>query len=152
MSMFGRLRKAKKAGHERKSESSTATDSQTKPTPYRHVPTHAACDSLACAPPGWKEVEDRKSIQAQHERRSEMSRSTSGLSVVTTMHRGDSYNYNDWTLTTIDQRKGSFHTPVMPESRTTRRLSPLHASGTEDLVLMTVSTDDSSRIVQCPQL
>ena len=146
MSILSRLRNARRAAQERRSEISTSTDPAPKPVQYRHIPTHAASDSLGCAPPGWREAEDRKAIQAQHARRRGMSKSASGLSVVTTLHRGDSYNSDDWTMTTIDQRNGPIHTSALPGSGQTRRLSPLHAAGTEHPLLITTWIDNSSRI------
>ena len=130
MPIFGKFRNAKKAADERKSENTAPADSQPKPAPYKHIPTHAASDFLACAPPGWREAEDRKSIQAQRKRRSEMRGSTSGLSVVTTLHQSDSYNSNDCAMMTIGQRKGPAPISAMPGSGATRKLSPVHASGT----------------------
>jgi hypothetical protein len=129
MTIFGKLRNARKFASEHKSGKPAPADSQPKPTPYKHIPTHAASDSLACAPPGWKQIEDWKYIQAQRKRRSEMRRSTSGLSVVTTLYRGDSYNTDDWTATAIHQRNSRPPMPVMPGPEAIRRLSPLHASG-----------------------
>jgi hypothetical protein len=126
MSIFEKLRNTKKAADEHKPD-----DSLPKPAPYKHVPTHAASDSLACAPPGWRQVEDRKAIQAQYKRRSEMSRSTSGLSAVTTLHRGVSHHANDWTITTMDQRNTRPPMPALPDSEAIRGVSPLHASGND---------------------
>ena len=77
--------------------------------PYKHVPTHAMADSLACAPPGANSEEGREQIKTEMRRRSEMPvmpRSTSGLSafsVVTTMNR-NSIGPSGWTNKTTDQR------------------------------------------------
>jgi hypothetical protein len=147
MSIFGKLRNTKKAVDEH-----TPADSLPKPAPYKHIPTHAASDSRACAPPGWRKVEDRKSIQAQRKRRSEMRRSTSGLSVVTTLHRGDNYNANDWTITTIDQRDTRPPMPAMPGSEAMRKLSPLHASGNNRATYTATHTNTSSRTIFRSQL
>ena len=124
MSIFGKLWNTKKAIEEQ-----SLTNSLSKSAPYKHVPTHAAIDTLACAPPGWRHMEDRKAIQAQHNRRNEMSRSASGVSVVTSLSRGGSDSTNDWTVTTTDQRSAHRPMPFLPDVETTRRLSPLHTSG-----------------------
>ena len=146
MSIFSRLRNAKRVAQQRKSEISTSPDPPPEPVQYKHIPTHAASDSLSCAPPGWREAEARKAIQAQQARRSEIGKSASRLSVVTTLHRGDSHNSDDWTMTTIDQRNGPIHTSARPGSGPTVRLSPLHAAGTEEPLLITTYTDNFNRI------
>jgi hypothetical protein len=127
MSIFGKLRDTKKAADKHKPAEPLA-----KPAPYKHIPTHAAIDSLACAPPCWRHMDDKKAIQAHYKRRSELSRSTNGLSVVTTLHRGDGHKANEWTITTMDQRSQPLPMPAMPGSEAMRRLSPLQASGNDE--------------------
>jgi hypothetical protein len=58
-----------------------------------------------------------------------MRRSTSGLTVVTTLHRGGSYNTDGWTATAIHQRKSRPLVSVTPGPEAIRKLSPVHASG-----------------------
>jgi hypothetical protein len=97
MSFWGKLRKAKRAADNQKDKNAAAADSKPKPAPYRHVPTHAATDALLGAPATWRE-EDKKAIQAQHQRRSQynMSRNPSSLSNVTTLNRDQSFTSKDY--------------------------------------------------------
>jgi hypothetical protein len=97
MSIWGKLRRAKRAADEQKDKNSAGADSKPKPAPYRHVPTHAASDALLGAPATWRE-EDKKAIQAQHQRRSQinMSRNPSSLSNVTTLNRDQSFTSKDY--------------------------------------------------------
>lgn len=96
MSIFSKLRNAKKAADKHKGEK--AADEVKPVTPYRHIPTHAAIDALSGAPSSWQ-LEDRASIRYQNQkRRSEMalSRNYSGLSQATSLNtsinRNSSYN------------------------------------------------------------
>ncbi|KAI9832191.1 MAG: hypothetical protein M1819_004543 [Sarea resinae] len=95
MSIFSKIRGAKKAANEHKTkvqESDTVAD---QPAPYRHVPTHAAVDALSGAPSSWK-AEDRTQIKAQYQRRSAMIRNNSSLSTVGNMKRSSSYTGSSW--------------------------------------------------------
>jgi hypothetical protein len=105
MSIWGKLRRAKRAADEQKDKNSSAADSKAKPAPYRHVPTHAASDALLGAPATWRE-EDKKAIQAQHQRRSQvnMSRNPSSLSNVTTLNRDQSFTSKDYVHGMPDYR------------------------------------------------
>ncbi|KKY25622.1 hypothetical protein UCRPC4_g01693 [Phaeomoniella chlamydospora] len=71
MSIFSKVKIAKKAADEKK-----AHDSQQKPPvePYRHIPTHAMTDALGGAPTG-RNAADKAAIRAAHlKRQSTMSR------------------------------------------------------------------------------
>jgi len=99
MSIFAKIRGAKKAAEEHKNataNNNTAEVSE-KPAAYKHVPTHAAVDALSGAPSTWK-AEDRTLIKAQHKRRSAMIRNNSGLSTVNTLPRTGSYTGSTWTV------------------------------------------------------
>ena len=99
MSIFSKLKNAKKAADKHKGEK--AAD-ETKPiTPYKHTITHAALDAVTGAPSSWQHL-DRASIRYQNnKRRSQMgmSRNYSGLSnttsVNTAINRNSSYNSSD---------------------------------------------------------
>lgn len=72
MSIFSNIRK----GHARAKEHSAKLAEQKKREEesgkkYRHVPTHAAADAFASAPPSWRE-EDRERIVDMNYRRSAM--------------------------------------------------------------------------------
>ncbi|KAI9696438.1 MAG: hypothetical protein M1836_005716 [Candelina mexicana] len=95
MSIFSKLRGAKKAAAEHKKAETKNEEPVRKPEKYKHIPTHAAIDALSGAPSSWK-AEDRSKIQAQHKRRSAMvSRTTSGFSTPTLV-RNSSYNGSTW--------------------------------------------------------
>ncbi|KAI9810152.1 MAG: hypothetical protein M1827_006678 [Pycnora praestabilis] len=96
MSIFSKIRGAKKAADEHKKPQSDAAE-KPKAAPYKHIPTHAAIDALSGAPSSWKE-NDRSKIQAHHKRRSMMSRNQSELSTSTMAnnYRHSSYTGNTW--------------------------------------------------------
>lgn len=86
MSIFSKIKGAKKAADKHKQEQASAGKKEGQ-VPYRHIPTHAAVDALTGAPSSWRE-EDRAAIKHQHKRRSMMSRNSSALS---TLHPSSSY-------------------------------------------------------------
>lgn len=106
MSIFGKLRRAKQAADDQKDKKAAAADPKPKPAPYRHVPTHAATDALLGAPATWRE-EDKKAIQAQHQKRSQhnLTRNPSSLSNVTTLNRDQSFTSKDFIHSVTDQRR-----------------------------------------------
>jgi len=107
MSIFSKLRNAKKAADKHKGAKAVV---ETKPvTPYKHVPTHAAIDALSGAPSSWQHS-DRDSIRYQNEkRRSQMGmvRNYSGLSnatsINTAINRNSSYNSSETHLSRESQ-------------------------------------------------
>ena len=98
MSIFSKIKGAKKAANKHKQElaKQNPADAKVAPVPYKHIPTHAAVDALSGAPSSWKE-EDRSAIRAQHKRRSMMMRNESGLS---TLKRNSSYNNSTYSSST----------------------------------------------------
>ncbi|ORY10745.1 hypothetical protein BCR34DRAFT_654176 [Clohesyomyces aquaticus] len=75
MSFFSKVKKAKKAADEHnKTSHGEAATSQAKPppVPYKHVPTHAAQDSLSVGPRSWSREETRARIHAARRTRSEV--------------------------------------------------------------------------------
>jgi len=86
MSVFSKIKFAKKAAKEHKGKAAAEKDSNGQEVvkkPYKHVPTHAAVDALSGAPSSWK-AEDKPKIKEHHKRRSQMttSRTTSSLSAI----------------------------------------------------------------------
>lgn len=82
MSVFSKLKFAKKAAEEQKAK---AKEQEKKgkdvvKEKYKHIPRHAAIDALSGAPSSWKH-EDRPKIKEHHKRRSQMhmSRTSSTL-------------------------------------------------------------------------
>ena len=96
MSIFSKIKGAKKAADKHKQAKSTEVPVEIKdtPVPYRHIPTHAAVDALTGAPASWRE-EDRVAIKHQHKRRSMMTRNSSTLSG--TLHPSSSYAGSDFS-------------------------------------------------------
>ena len=79
MSIFSKIKGSKQAAQKHKA-AQASTPPTAAPTPYRHIPTHAAFDALTGAPAGWK-AEDRPAIQEANRKR--MSRSISSISMST---------------------------------------------------------------------
>ena len=96
MSIFSKIKGAKKAADKHKQAKATETPVEKKdiPVPYRHVPTHAAVDALTGAPSSWRE-EDRAAIKHQHKRRSMMTRNSSVMSG--TLYPSSSYTGSDFS-------------------------------------------------------
>ncbi|KAI9866317.1 MAG: hypothetical protein M1813_001439 [Trichoglossum hirsutum] len=92
MSIFSKLRAAKRAADEVKSAEKEGS-AQSQPAPYKHIPTHAAVDALSGAPSAWK-AQDVPLIKAQHRRRSQLSR-TSSVVVVPESSRYSGFSWND---------------------------------------------------------
>lgn len=74
MSIFSRMRKSRQQAKEHNAKIAEQEKKETEKTPYKHVPTHAATDAIASAPPSWREA-DRQKIQEQNRRRSAMAAS-----------------------------------------------------------------------------
>ncbi|KAL7916355.1 hypothetical protein GGI35DRAFT_35694 [Trichoderma velutinum] len=74
MSIFSRMKKSRQQAKEHNAKLAEQEKKEVEKTPYKHVPTHAATDAIASAPPSWRE-DDRQKIQEQHRRRSAMAAS-----------------------------------------------------------------------------
>ncbi|KAL8639846.1 MAG: hypothetical protein Q9228_003166 [Teloschistes exilis] len=98
MSIFSKIKGAKKAADKHKQAKSTEIPVEQKdiPVPYRHIPTHAAIDALTGAPASWRE-EDRAAIKYQHKRRSMITRNNSGMSSGGTLYHSGSYVGSDFS-------------------------------------------------------
>ncbi|KAJ6783220.1 hypothetical protein PWT90_01137 [Aphanocladium album] len=72
MSIFSNLRKSRQQAKEHNAKLAEQKKKDAQTTPYRHVPTHAAADAIASAPPAWREVDDRPRIVEHNRRRSAM--------------------------------------------------------------------------------
>ncbi|PHH81757.1 hypothetical protein CDD82_7927 [Ophiocordyceps australis] len=73
MSIFSHIRRSRQQArqHNAKVAEEQKKAQQQPHTPYKHVPTHAAIDAFACAPPSWRKA-DRPRILAENRRRSAM--------------------------------------------------------------------------------
>lgn len=74
MSIFSHLRKSRQQAKEHNAKLAEQKKKEQEKIPYRHVPTHAATDAFASAPPSWRE-DDRPRIVEQNRRRSAMAAS-----------------------------------------------------------------------------
>jgi hypothetical protein len=75
MSIFSSFRRAKE--HNAKvAEQKKKQQAEAPRQPYRHIPTHAASDAFASAPPSWREAADRPKIIEQNRRRTAMEANT----------------------------------------------------------------------------
>ncbi|KAH7110587.1 hypothetical protein B0J11DRAFT_205079 [Dendryphion nanum] len=70
MSIFSRIRKAKKAAADHKKETTQAEESKPPVVPYKHIPTHAAQDALAANPIRWTHEETKARIAEAKQRMS----------------------------------------------------------------------------------
>ncbi|PNY24926.1 Uncharacterized protein TCAP_05135 [Tolypocladium capitatum] len=74
MSIFSHLRRSRQQAKEHNAKLAEQNKKEREKMPYRHVPTHAATDAFASAPPSWREA-DRPRIIEQNRRRSAMAAS-----------------------------------------------------------------------------
>lgn len=74
MSVFSKIRRSRQSAKEHQQKEADKAKAEAEQAPYRHVPTHAASDALAGAPPSWKH-DDRDRIVEQNRRRSAMAAS-----------------------------------------------------------------------------
>lgn len=68
------MRKSHQQAKEHNAKVAQQEKEEGEKVPYRHVPTHAATDAIASAPPSWRDA-DRQKIKEQHRRRSAMAAS-----------------------------------------------------------------------------
>jgi hypothetical protein len=114
MSLFSRLRSARKAVRERRARSKKQDDGkEVSKDKYRHVPTHAAVDALSGAPSAWK-LEDQSKIKEFHLRRSELVLRCHETTVLsgggrTPLLKKPSYLSRNSSLLTEGSQKASFN-------------------------------------------
>ncbi|ATY61594.1 hypothetical protein A9K55_007721 [Cordyceps militaris] len=84
MSIFSHLRKSRQQAKEHNAKLAEQKKKDAQAVPYRHIPTHAASDAIASAPPAWREVNDRPRILEQNRRRSAMAAAGFSLSTPST--------------------------------------------------------------------
>ncbi|KAK2594240.1 hypothetical protein QQS21_008019 [Conoideocrella luteorostrata] len=81
MSIFSSLRKSRQQAKEHNAKLAVQKKKEEELAPYKHVPTHAATDAFASAPPSWREA-DRTRIVEQNRRRSAMAASGHHMNMV----------------------------------------------------------------------
>lgn len=69
MSIWSHIRKSRQQAKEHNAKLAEQEKKEQQKVPYRHVPTHAATDAFARAPPSWREA-DRPRILQENRRRS----------------------------------------------------------------------------------
>ncbi|KHN97066.1 uncharacterized protein MAM_05175 [Metarhizium album ARSEF 1941] len=74
MSILSHIRKSRQQAKEHNAKLADQKRKESAQLPYKHVPTHAATDAFASAPPSWREA-DRSRIIEQNRRRSAMAAS-----------------------------------------------------------------------------
>ncbi|KAF4126559.1 hypothetical protein GMORB2_0295 [Geosmithia morbida] len=73
MSILSSIRKSRESAREYNAKvAEQKKQGASSSAAYRHVPTHAAIDAVASAPPTWREADDRRKILEQHHKRSSM--------------------------------------------------------------------------------
>ncbi|KAL8692812.1 MAG: hypothetical protein Q9218_002227 [Villophora microphyllina] len=156
MSIFSKIKGAKKAADKHKAARATEVPAEVKdvPVPYRHVPTHAAVDALTGAPSSWRE-EDRAAIKYQHKRRSMITRNSSAMSG--TLYPSSSYTGSD--LSSYGMQPAPSAVRPSPTRLDTRRSyrgskqyqpSPLNSSGPSPTGSEHSNSSSSSQLVELP--
>lgn len=160
MSIFSKVKNAKKAAEQHKRASSQAQADFKPPARYKHIPTHAAQDALSCAPTSWTVEESRAKISAAHRRKSDLSRKSSFVQTSSEpamasrgyIHRTESDLSTDSVIT--KQRHSSYQSPsphaysgYVPPPR--NRPYFTHASGSSSMAmkrspLSNTSTEEGS--------
>ncbi|KAL8981140.1 MAG: hypothetical protein Q9205_003981 [Flavoplaca limonia] len=162
MSIFSKIKGAKKAADKHKQAKSTEVPVEIKntPVPYRHIPIHAAVDALTGAPASWRE-EDRAAIKHQHKRRSMMTRNSSNLSGA--LHPSSSYTGSDFSnygmMPAVNAAASSNSARPSPTRLDTRRSyqgnghyqsSPLASNGVSPVSSEHSNSSSSSQLVELP--
>ncbi|KAK9435374.1 hypothetical protein VB005_10171 [Metarhizium brunneum] len=80
MSIFAHIKKSRQQAKEHNAKLVEQKKKESDQVPYKHVPTHAATDAFASAPPSWREA-DRSRIIEQNRRRSAMAASGHHMSM-----------------------------------------------------------------------
>lgn len=94
MSIFNSIRKSRQQAKDHMSKlAEQKKKEEDDKEPYRHVPTHAASDAFAAAPPAWRETSDRPRIIEQNRRRSAMAASGHHMNMPSVPRVGSSLSY-----------------------------------------------------------
>ncbi|KAL8716440.1 MAG: hypothetical protein Q9220_000347 [cf. Caloplaca sp. 1 TL-2023] len=156
MSIFSKIKTAKKAADKHKQAKATEIPVEKKdiPVPYRHIPTHAAVDALTGAPSSWRE-EDRAAIKYQHKRRSMITRNSSTLSA--TLYPSSSYTGSDFSsYGMMPAASSSRPTPTRVDIRRSYQgpgqyqPSPLHSSRVSPVGSEHSNSSSSSHLIEMP--
>ncbi|TFB03533.1 hypothetical protein CCMA1212_004895 [Trichoderma ghanense] len=126
MSIFSRMKKSRQQAKEHNAKLAEQEKKETEKSPYRHVPTHAATDAIASAPPSWREA-DREKIQEQNRRRSAMAASGHHMNMPGAPRVGSSLSH-------VSYPTDKSATPMrMPRAYSYTGVSPYSASYSRDV-------------------
>lgn len=92
MSIFSSIRRSRQEAKDHSAQLAEQKQKETDKAPYKHVPTHAATDAYASAPPSWREA-DRPRIAEQNRRRSAMAASGHHMNMVGVPRVGSSLSH-----------------------------------------------------------
>ncbi|KAI4286483.1 MAG: hypothetical protein L6R35_004264 [Caloplaca aegaea] len=157
MSIFSKIKGAKKAAekHKQAKASEIPVEKKDAPVPYRHIPTHAAADALTGTPSSWRE-EDRAAIQHHHKRRSMMTRNSSMISG--TLHPSSSYTGSEFSNGVGPAASSSRPSPTRLETRKSYQgtghyqPSPLGSNGVSPTGSEHSNSSSSSHLVELPRV
>lgn len=123
MSIFSSLRRSRQQAKEHSAKVAEQKRKEENRVPYRHVPTHAASDAIACAPPSWREQTDRPKILEQNRRRSAMAAAGFSMNVPGIPRVGSSLSYVSYPVGDA--------TPVVriPRPQSYSSMYPYHGRG-----------------------
>ncbi|KAK7218434.1 hypothetical protein V2G26_006437 [Clonostachys chloroleuca] len=129
MSIFSTIRKTRKDAKDQNAKLAEQKKKEEETTPYRHVPTHAATDAFASAPPRWREAADRARIIEHNQRRSAMASGSSQVSLpsATVPRVGSSLSYVSFPGSPMSLRAR------MPKSYSYSGVSP-YSDGNRDVI------------------
>lgn len=92
MSIFSSIKKSRQSAKSHNAKIAEQKKAEETAKPYRHVPTHAASDAIASAPPSWREA-DKVRIVEQNRRRSAMAASGHHMNMPGYPRVGSSLSY-----------------------------------------------------------
>lgn len=107
MSIFSHIRRSRQQAKDHNAKVAKQQEKEDDNIPYRHVPTHAATDAIASAPPSMREA-DRPKIKEQNRRRSALV-AAQGLNV----NLSQSHRVGGSSLSHVSFPSGEA-TPVVP--------------------------------------
>lgn len=129
MSIFNSIRKSRQQAKEHMSKIAEQKKKEDEKEPYRHVPTHAAQDAFASAPPSWRETADRPRIIEQNRRRSAMAASGHHMNMPSVPRVGSSLSYVSYPGPGSGGYSSGRAAMRMPRAYSAAGISPYHGAG-----------------------
>lgn len=131
MSIFSHLRRSRQQAKEHTAKVAEQRRKEEDKIPYKHIPTHAAADAIASAPPSWREEADRPKIIEQNRRRSAMA--AAGFSMSMSMSSNPGIPRIGSSLSHVSYPNGDA-TPIVRVPRTQSYTSIYQYSGQRDII------------------